>query len=281
VAVFDNRMRERMSERLAIESALRGALERRELELHYQPIVNLDSGEVTAVEALLRWRHPLRGLLWPADFLPVAEATGLIAEIGDWTLEEACREAAQWRDARRGAEPIPVSVNVSGYQLTRGGVAGGVARALAASGLEPALLELELTEAALLEDLIAGGRELARLKQLGVRLVIDDFGTGYSSLSALRRLSVDGLKLDRSFVDALGSDEDSDSMVAAVVSMAAALGAKVTAEGVETRDQAECLCRHGCDHAQGLLFGRPVSAEELTAMLLSGAGAGAGAGAAV
>ncbi|HWD64653.1 MAG TPA: EAL domain-containing protein [Solirubrobacteraceae bacterium] len=271
VAVFDDTMHRRLMERLAVEASLRGAHTRGELSLHYQPVVALENARVVAVEALLRWEHPARGLLAPAQFLPVAESTGLIEGIGEWVIGEACRQAARWRTMTGTGEPIPVSVNVSAHQLSSASLLGAVERALVDSQLAPDLLMLEVTEAALLADMSSARRELAHLKELGVRLIVDDFGAGYSSLPALRELMIDGLKLDRSFVQALeGEDENGEdgALVGAVLSMAHALDAQVTAEGVETWRQVSRLRDHGCDYGQGYLFARPRPAEDLTPMLL-------------
>lgn len=272
VALFDETTRERMVEQIAVETSLRGACTRGEFELHYQPVLALDDHSVHQVEALLRWHHPTRGLLMPAEFMPVAESTGLIAEIGAWALREACRQAVRWRDTSDlgvgVSAGVPVSVNISAYELTRSDLASVVNQVLQTTGLEPRLLLLEAKESALLEDETIARRELGRLKALGVRLVIDDFGTGYSSLPALRNLSVDGLKLDRSFIHALDGDDDDGSMVGAVLTMASALDADVTAEGVETWRQVARLKMHGCSYAQGYLFGQPMSAEGMTAVLM-------------
>jgi diguanylate cyclase (GGDEF)-like protein/PAS domain S-box-containing protein len=271
VAVFDETMHRRLMERLAVEASLRGAQARGELCLHYQPVVALENARVVAVEALLRWQHPSRGLLTPAQFLPVAESTGLIEGIGEWVIAEACRQAAEWRVMTGAGEPIPVSVNLSAHQLSSASLLGAVERALLDSRLAPNLLMLEVTEAALLSDMSSARRELAHLKELGVRLIVDDFGAGYSSLPALRELMIDGLKLDRSFVQALeGEDETAEdgAMVGAVLSMAHALDAQVTAEGVETWKQVSRLRDHGCDFGQGYLFARPRPPEDLTPMLL-------------
>jgi diguanylate cyclase (GGDEF)-like protein/PAS domain S-box-containing protein len=278
VSVFDESMRERLLERVAVESSLRGAVQRGELELAYQPVVSLmQSRRVVGVEALLRWRHPIRGLLPPAEFVPIAERSGLIAEIGEWVIEEACRQAASWRELAGPLRAVPVSVNISPVQLTRGDLAAAVARTLRQTGLPAELLELEVTESTLLEDVEASQPQLRRLKALGVRLVVDDFGTGYSSLSALRNLMIDGLKLDRSFVVALAAgDEDEGSMMDAVLSMAEALDAEVTAEGVETWAQANRLRMHGCDYVQGYLFARPGPASEVTELLADGLERGRG-----
>jgi diguanylate cyclase (GGDEF)-like protein/PAS domain S-box-containing protein len=280
VAVFDERIRERMSQRSELEAALQGALVRGEFLLFYQPVVDLERGCVVGAEALLRWRHPERGLLAPAEFLAVAEGTGLIAEIGEWAIESACRQAVAWRDAWRGGpaaahhgpgagEPMPVSINISGYQLTRSDLVGVVSRVLRETGLEPGLLSLEVTESVLLEDAAAARRELARLAELGVKLVIDDFGTGYSSLAELRHLPVNGLKLDRSFVSAAARSGrvGDDSLIAAVAAIARAIGAEMTAEGVETAEQARRVRDHGCGRAQGHLFARAMPPEALTELI--------------
>jgi EAL domain-containing protein (putative c-di-GMP-specific phosphodiesterase class I) len=205
--------------------------------------------------------------------MSVAERTGLIAEIGAWVLEEACRQAVHWRAAGIDGEGLPVSVNISTYELTRSDLASVVNRVLRTTGLDPPLLVLEAKESALLQDEMIARRELGRLKALGVRLVIDDFGTGYSSLPALRNLAVDGLKLDRSFVDALdaeGAAEDNAAMFSAVLSMANALEADVTAEGVETWDQVAQLKRHGFTYAQGYVFGQPMPAEQIATLIGGG-----------
>lgn len=273
LAVFDETMHEHLMERLEVEASLRGARDRGELALFYQPVVALQSHRFVAVEALLRWRHPERGLLSPAQFLPVAESSGLIEGIGDWVIEEACRQAAQWRDLQAPHAPVPVSVNVSAQQLSSSGLPHSVEQALGRSDLSAELLMLEVTEATLLQDMSSARRELAQLKELGVRLIVDDFGAGYSSLSALRELMIDGLKLDRSFVQALVAEDgvdDDGAMVGAVLGMASALDAHVTAEGVETWEQVSRLRDHGCDYAQGYLFARPRPAAELTPMLLRG-----------
>jgi diguanylate cyclase (GGDEF)-like protein len=266
-SLFDQSARERLVERVEIESLLRGARKRDELELHYQPVVALRDTRPVSVEALLRWRHPDRGLLSPGAFMEIAESAGLSAEIGEWVLETACAQAVVWRDTLSRAEPLPVSVNVSAYELARTNLSVVVQRVLAATGLEPGLLELEVTESALLGDVTAARRELERLKALGVRLVVDDFGTGYSSLTALRSLSIDELKLDRSFVQGLSDDGSSSSLIEAVLGLAKAIQANVTAEGVETWEQVSQLRSVGCDFAQGYLFARPAAAAEATALL--------------
>ncbi len=268
IEIFDEGMRVRLMERVAIEGALRAALKRDELRLVYQPVMALGQGRIVALEALLRWQHPLRGLLQPEHFIPVAETSGLIVEMGEWVLKQACRQAAIWRDsALPQAPPVRVSVNVSPRQLARGDLAVTVSRVLHETGLEPGLLELELTEQMLSDDIDKGLESLTELKALGVRLVLDDFGTGYSSLSYLRRLTIDALKIDRSFVADLGRGAADGAIVGAVLSMADALGLGVTAEGVETQAQLARLRQQGCEYAQGFLFCHPSSAEDVTELL--------------
>lgn len=263
VVIFDEGMRERLIERVALQSALRRARDREELRLHYQPVFALDQRRMVAVEALLRWQHPEHGLLEPADFIGVAESSGLIGEIGEWAIEEACRQAAEWRDAMADRQPIHVSVNLSPWQVARSDIAAAVARILQSTGLEPELLVLEVAESTLRQDEEAASRVLRDLKAIGVGLVLDDFGTGYHSIGNLKRLTIDGLKLDRSFVAGLGEDTEDGAIISAVLSMASALEVGVTAEGVETPEQLSRLRSHGCEFAQGFLLARPASADEV------------------
>jgi len=264
VELFDEGMHERLIERIAIESALRHALEQNEFRLHYQPVISLDRGGIIGVEALLRWQHPEQGLLEPAAFMQVAESTGLIVPIGEWAIEEACRQAADWRDARGpGQPPLSVSVNLSARQIARSDIASAVTRILDRTGLDAGLLELEITERALLADAEASAVTLRELKAVGVRLVLDDFGTGYSSLSYLKRFTIDALKIDRSFVDGLGGDAENAAIISAVLSMAQALHVGVTAEGVETPEQLARLRGSGCEFAQGYLFSQPIPAGDV------------------
>ncbi len=267
--VFDEVMHARMLGRLRTENDLRAALRSDELGVFYQPIVELDSGGVEGVEALVRWEHPERGLLVPGDFISVAEDSGLIVPVGKWVLTEACRRAAAWQRTR-GNRPLFVSVNVSPTQVTRGSLVDDVAAALAESGLEPSLLKLELTEKALIEDPDSLGETLEQLKALGVSLVLDDFGTGYSALGYLSRFPIDALKLDRSFVGRIGAGPRHSAIVQAVLDMARALGIAVVAKGVETSAQAERLRRMGCEYAQGFYFSAATAGEDLRALLSVG-----------
>jgi diguanylate cyclase (GGDEF)-like protein/PAS domain S-box-containing protein len=265
--LYDEVMRARAVGRLRIENELRRALERDELRLHYQPVVNLRDGSISGVEALLRWEHPQRGLVAPGDFIPVAEESGLIEPIGAWVLEQACTQAAAWQARRPDAAPLGVSVNLSARQVAQRDLAPTVERILERAGLQPSCLSLEITESVLLEDSEAPATTLRALREAGVRLVLDDFGTGYSSLGYLRRLPLDALKVDRSFVDELAREPQAAAIVRAVVGMAHGLSMAVIAEGVETRAQLAELLRMGCGAAQGYLFARPLPAHELEPLL--------------
>jgi diguanylate cyclase (GGDEF)-like protein/PAS domain S-box-containing protein len=261
-AVFDEGLRDHIQQRLRTESGLRRALAGDELRVHYQPIVELASGRVTGAEALVRWQPPGQALVPPADFVPLAEDTGLIVPLGDRVLREACRQAAAWARADAGAAPATMSVNVSARQLRHPELVAGIEQALAAAGLPPHRLTLELTESVLAQDADQTVRLLARVKELGVRIAIDDFGTGYSSLAYLRSFPVDVLKIDKRFVDRLGATEADDAIIATVIRLGQALGLDVVAEGVETAEQAALLTALGCSHAQGYHFARPAPAGE-------------------
>jgi diguanylate cyclase (GGDEF)-like protein/PAS domain S-box-containing protein len=255
--LFDAQMRASLVARLQTEADLRRALDEGELRLHYQPVADLSDGTFVGAEALVRWQHPERGLLAPAEFIAVAEDSGLIAPLGAWVLEEACRQALAWNGERF------VSVNLSPRQLSHSDVPALLSRALAETGVDPALLELEITENVLMEQSAAALGTLRQLKAMGVRLMLDDFGTGWSSLAYLKRFPLDGLKIDREFVDGLGSEPEDTAIVAAVLSMAAALELDVIAEGVETEEQLAWLRSRGCGLAQGFLLGRPAPPEQL------------------
>jgi diguanylate cyclase (GGDEF)-like protein/PAS domain S-box-containing protein len=255
--MFDNAMRASAVDRLDIETALRRALERRELRVYYQPIIDLASGTIDGVEALLRWEHPERGLLNPDDFITVAEETGLIVPIGAWVLDQACRQAQRWQASASTLAPLRVSVNLSGRQLGHPSLVDDVSSVLASTGIDPSLVELEITESVLMDDVEMSRETLGRLHSLGVKLAVDDFGTGYSSLSYLRRFPVDLLKVDRSFIDFLDEDGDESAIVTAIVTLAHTLGLVAVAEGVETAAQLAALRRLRCDRAQGFHMARP------------------------
>jgi EAL domain-containing protein (putative c-di-GMP-specific phosphodiesterase class I) len=255
--IFDPAMHRRALALLEMETDLRRGLERNEFLVGYQPIVAIGSRKLAGFEALLRWRHPGRGLVLPADFVEVAEETGLIVPLGLWILREACRHASGWR-ARFGVD-LPVSVNLSGRQLTEPDVVEHVARILEETGLPGRLLGLEVTESVLMDNLDSAAQKLRRLKDLGVRIAIDDFGTGYSSMSLLHRFPIDVLKLDRSFVARIPGP--GSPTVRALVALAHNLGMEVVAEGVETAAQRESLAGLECAFGQGHLFSEAVSPE--------------------
>jgi diguanylate cyclase (GGDEF)-like protein/PAS domain S-box-containing protein len=267
--VFDEGMRGRAIERLRVENDLRRAIERDELRLEYQPVVSLRNFSIVGVEALLRWRHPERGEIPPSEFIPIAEENGLIEPIGRWVLERACRQAAQWYQARPDAAPLTMSVNLSAVQVRRS-LPDVVRSVLRSTGLDPACLSLEITETVMVRDAEGLGEVLEALKALGVRLVLDDFGTGYSSLSYLTRLPLDVLKVDRSFVDGLGSESRDTAITETIIAMSRALSLDVVAEGVETADHVRELSRLGCGLAQGFHFSRAVPAEDITRALEHG-----------
>ena len=265
---YTSEMNERVNERLAMENALRRALERQEFLLHYQQKVELKTGAIVGAEALVRWIHPEWGLMRPARFIPLAEETGLIVQIGEWVLHEACRQARAWRDA--GLNPGVVSVNLSARQFRQEGLVRTVSRILEDTGVEPAQLELEITESMVMHNVEAAIAVLQGLKSLGVSLSVDDFGTGYSSLSYLKNLPLDTLKIDRSFVREIGSggEEDEGVLAQAIISLGHNLHLKVIAEGVETDAQVRFLKRHGCDQVQGFLYGEPVAPQDYAKLLV-------------
>jgi diguanylate cyclase (GGDEF)-like protein/PAS domain S-box-containing protein len=269
--VFDAEMRAHAVRRLETERELRHALGRDELELHYQPLIALGSGEIVGLEALVRWNHPERGLLDPGEFVSVAEDSGLIESIGRWVQETACRQALAWHEMRPDQRPLDVAVNLSARQVAHRDLARTVREILARTGLEPVNLRLEVTESVLVEESASATATLEELSEIGVRLVLDDFGTGYSSLAYLNRFPFDALKIDRSFVDGLGVEQERTAIVEAVIGMARALSLDSIAEGVESEAQLAELRRLGCDYAQGHLFSRPLPAEKVTSLLRDGA----------
>jgi diguanylate cyclase (GGDEF)-like protein len=265
--VFDPRMHEEAVRRLRLETDLRRALERDQFRLHYQPVVSLDSGRIVAVEALLRWEHPERGLVAPGDFIHVAEDTGLITDIGQWVLEQACRQCQLWRREHGDDAPESVWVNLSVRQLAEGDLAHQVSQVLKALHFEPAQLTLEVTENLLVENVEASLRTLRDLNALGVRVFMDDFGSGHSSLGYLDRLAIDGIKIDRAFVGHLGSGERPLQLVRTIVGLIRGLGLTPIAEGVETEEQLRLLRDMGCAYAQGFHFSRAVPPDGIAKLL--------------
>jgi diguanylate cyclase (GGDEF)-like protein/PAS domain S-box-containing protein len=253
--------------RVQLETHLRLALSQRELELRYQPKVDLVTQRITGCEALVSWNHPGLGHVAPAQFIPVAEESGLIVPIGDWVLHTACAQNKAWLDA--GLDPITVAVNLSARQFLGQDVVEWVMDALATTGLPPSMLELELTESLIAEDPDKVAAAIRQLKSVGVRFSIDDFGTGYSSLSYLKRFPVDSLKIDQSFVKNVGAEPDDEAISLAVISLAHSLRLKVIAEGVESAAQLDFLHLHGCDEIQGFYFSKPLEAAEFAALLRS------------
>jgi EAL domain-containing protein (putative c-di-GMP-specific phosphodiesterase class I) len=260
---FTSEMNERINERLSLENALRRALERKEFLLHYQQKVDLRSGRLTGAEALVRWAHPELGLLRPERFIPLAEETGLIVKIGEWVIRETCLQVREWLD--RGLDPGLVSVNLSARQFRQEGLVRSISRILTETAIDPRNLEIELTESMVMHNVTTAIATLHGLKSLGLALSVDDFGTGYSSLAYLKDLPIDTLKIDRSFVSAIGDGSagsaDEGVIAQAVISLGHALHLKVIAEGVETERQVSFLRRHGCDEVQGFFYGEPQAPE--------------------
>jgi diguanylate cyclase (GGDEF)-like protein/PAS domain S-box-containing protein len=267
--LFDEVLRKRVLLRLRTENELRRGLEKGELRVVYQPVVELAGGSVTAVEALVRWQHPSRGLLDPVDFIPVAEDSGLIGALGDWVLAAACRDGAAWQRRFPRPEPLLVCVNTSARQLANAAFPARVADTMGRHGLAPGSLALEITESVLMEEAHAPVTVLASLREYGLRLMLDDFGTGYSSLAYLKRFPLDVLKIDRSFIAGLGRDEEDSAIVAAIVQMARTLGLTVVAEGVERPEQLERLRELDCDRVQGRLIAEPMPADDVARLMSS------------
>ena len=264
---FTRELNERAARRYALETKLRKAVEHGDFVLHYQPKIDIQRRAVVGMEALLRWHQPGEGLIPPGEFIPLAEENGLIVPIGDWVLQEACRQAAAWR--AEGLPALAVSVNLSAVQFKQKRLVERIARLLSETGLDARLLELELTESVLIEDTEASAATLNSLKQLGLNVSIDDFGTGYSSLSYLKRFPLNALKVDRSFVRDITTDPNDAAIVSATIALAHNLRLRVVAEGVEQRVQVDILKSQGCDEAQGYLFSRPLPAAEFARWLIT------------
>ena len=262
---FSESMNEKAMRAMRLESGLRAGIERGELTLHYQPQFDAKTGRIVAAEALVRWRSPDHGLLQPGDFIPLAEESGLIVPLGEWVLRTACAQTRVWQE--EGLPDLRIAVNVSSHQVHKAGLREAVERALRDARLDASLLEIEITESALIGDAPEIVETLSGLRSLGVRIALDDFGTGYSSLSHLVRFPFDALKIDRCFVNEIGAQGQGNAIIAAVVAMAQRLQLTVTAEGVETPEQQEFLRAEGCDLLQGFLTGRPVEADVMEALL--------------
>ncbi|MFQ5473461.1 MAG: putative bifunctional diguanylate cyclase/phosphodiesterase [Dehalococcoidia bacterium] len=252
---LDRSMNATTTKRISLQDDLHHALEREEFELYYQPQVIVRTGEVVGAEALIRWQHPSRGIIFPSDFIKLAEESDLIRSLDEWVVRTACAQNKTWQNS--GLAPLTVTVNLSAQQLATDGLADWIASALADSELDPGQLEVEITEMAAMRDALRSVAVLTDLRTLGVRIAIDDFGTGYSSLSYLAKLPITTLKIDRSFVSDLDAEEHSRSLVSAIIALAHGLGFDVLAEGVETEAQLALLRAYGCDRYQGFLFSKP------------------------
>ncbi|MDI2593129.1 EAL domain-containing protein [Pseudomonas sp. 681] len=260
-ALYTEELTAHAQQRVEIAFELRRALEQHELRVYYQPVHDMKTSRLIGVEALVRWEHPQRGLVSPAEFIPIAERTGLISDIDNWVMQQACEQMCRWK--RAGVELSFIAVNVSSRLFARRELYQRVAQVLRETGLDPAYLELEVTESAVMEDPEVALEQMHRLRELGVRLAIDDFGTGYSSLLRLKRLPVQKLKIDQGFVAGLPCDEDDGAIVRVIIALAQSMGMQVHAEGIEQREQAAFLLEHDCDLGQGYWFGRPVPAQAL------------------
>jgi diguanylate cyclase (GGDEF)-like protein len=266
-SLFDQSLSDHAQKRLELETDLRYALARGEFQLHYQPIVDLATGKITEMEALIRWLHPQHGLIAPTHFISVAEETGLILPIGEWVLTEACRQVVQWQAEYPNDQPLVISVNLSARQFQDPKLIEMISCTLEKTRLKPRCLKLEITESMMIQDSENTVSIIRNLKRLGVQLAIDDFGTGYCSLNYLKRFPVDTLKIDRSFISGLGQNPEDTAIVRAVIAFAKALALSITSEGVETSDQVRQLTTLECDRGQGYYFSKPLSCEAATRLL--------------
>jgi len=264
--VFEPAMHDTALRRLELKADLQRAVDNGEFVLHYQPVIELETGEISGLEALLRWNHPERGMVAPMEFIPLAEETGLIVPIGRWVLEEACRQAVRVRERFPG-NPLHMAVNLSARQLQRPEIVGEIAEILLEAGLEPGNLILEITESVMMRDMDLSIQRLTELKELGVKLAVDDFGTGYSSLNYIRRFPVDILKVDKSFVDGVNEGGEESALTAAIIELAAILKLRPVAEGIERADQLERLLDLRCDLGQGFYFARPLPMDGIDDLL--------------
>jgi EAL domain-containing protein (putative c-di-GMP-specific phosphodiesterase class I) len=265
--VFETSMHDEALKRLELKADLQRAVEHGEFELYYQPVIELGNGRISGVEALIRWMHPVRGMIPPLDFIPLAEETGLIVQIGRWVIRQACEYAMDLRGRFPSKEPFHMAVNISARQLQRTEIVEEVAEVLRDTGMDPHSLILEITETVMMQDMELSIERLTALKELGVQLAIDDFGTGYSSLNYVRRFPVDILKVDKSFIDGVADGGESSALTAAVIELAGILNLKPVAEGIERPDQLERLMELNCDLGQGYLFAKPLPSEELAKLL--------------
>jgi EAL domain-containing protein (putative c-di-GMP-specific phosphodiesterase class I) len=265
--VFEQAMHDTAIKRLELKADLQRAVENGEFVLQYQPVISLATGRIAGVEALVRWRHPERGIIPPLEFIPLAEETGLIMAIGHWVLQEACSSARELQERFPAPEPLHMAVNLSARQLQRPEIVAEVRDVLSTSGLDPRTLILEITESVMMADMELSIARLRALKKLEVRLAVDDFGTGYSSLNYIRRFPVDILKVDKSFVDGVAEGGQASALTTAVIELAGILGLQPVAEGIERPDQLEKLVSLGCDLGQGYFFARPLDLADLHLML--------------
>jgi EAL domain-containing protein (putative c-di-GMP-specific phosphodiesterase class I) len=255
-------------ERVELEADLRRAIEKKEFVLHYQPIIDLESKQMIGMEALVRWNHPIRGIIPPNKFIPVAEETNQIVPLGKWILDEACRQAKIWQTQHSGEPPLSISVNISIRQFQQEALVEMVDAALKKSGLAPETLVLEITESLMLQNTEVTIKKLQELKKLGIRLAIDDFGTGYSSLSYLQRFPLDILKIDKSFIDKISQSKEGIAVARAIIMMSDTLCLKTVAEGIEHADQITALQNLGCGLGQGFHFAKPLNQEDMNAFVL-------------